>query len=131
MRVCEQAVKALAEALSHQLLATQVQVHLLVPGYTYTKITTGSSASSHDPAAKPAAAWSPAEVASYLFSRITASADDFYIICPDNDVNWELDKLRMQWAYEDILERRPALSRWHPDWEAKHKAWIEEKLAKK
>ncbi|BGP32730.1 hypothetical protein JCM10296v2_004514 [Rhodotorula toruloides] len=125
------AVKALAESLSHQLLPTQVSVHLLVPGYTYTKMTTNSSSSSCNPSSKPAAAWSPAQVSSYLFSRITSSTDDFYVICPDNNVSWELDKARMQWAYEDITEGRPALSRWHPGWEEKHKAWVEEKLAKK
>jgi hypothetical protein len=38
---------------------------------------------------------------------------DFYIICPDNDVTWEMDRKRIQWAAEDITHNRPARSRWH------------------
>jgi hypothetical protein len=42
-------------------------------------------------------------------------AGDFYILCPDNDVPRSLDERRMLWAIGDIVENRPALSRWHPD----------------
>jgi glucosamine-6-phosphate deaminase len=41
---------------------------------------------------------------------------DFYILCPDNDVPRSLDEKRMAWAIGDIIENRPPLSRWHPDW---------------
>ena len=41
---------------------------------------------------------------------------DFYILCPDNDVTRSLDEKRMAWAMGDIIENRPPLSRWHPDW---------------
>jgi hypothetical protein len=41
---------------------------------------------------------------------------DFYILCPDNDVSRELDEKRMAWAIGDIIENRPPLSRWHPDY---------------
>jgi hypothetical protein len=40
---------------------------------------------------------------------------DFYILCPDNDVTREIDNRRILWAAQDIIENRPALSRWHPD----------------
>ena len=40
---------------------------------------------------------------------------DFYILCPDNDVSQERDKKRVAWAIGDIVENRPALSRWHPE----------------
>ena len=40
---------------------------------------------------------------------------DFYILCPDNDVDRVLDEKRMAWAVGDIIDNRPPLSRWHPD----------------
>ncbi len=42
-------------------------------------------------------------------------AGDFYILCPDNDVPRALDERRILWAAGDIVENRPPLSRWHPD----------------
>jgi hypothetical protein len=44
----------------------------------------------------------------------TLARGDFYILCPDNDVDRRLDCRRMQWAIDDIILNRPALSRWHP-----------------
>ena len=41
---------------------------------------------------------------------------DFYIICPDNEVARAVDNKRMAWAMGDIIENRPPLSRWHPDY---------------
>jgi len=41
---------------------------------------------------------------------------DFYILCPDNAVTREMDEKRVQWAAEDLIKNRPALSRWHPDY---------------
>lgn len=40
---------------------------------------------------------------------------DFYILCPDNEVTRAMDEKRMAWAIGDVIENRPALSRWHPD----------------
>jgi len=40
---------------------------------------------------------------------------DFYVLCPDNEVTREIDEKRIRWAAEDLIENRPALSRWHPD----------------
>jgi hypothetical protein len=40
---------------------------------------------------------------------------DFYILCPDNAVTREMDEKRIRWAADDLIENRPALSRWHPD----------------
>ena len=40
----------------------------------------------------------------------------FYIVCPDNDVDRATDEKRMAWTMGDIIENRPPLSRWHPDW---------------
>jgi hypothetical protein len=44
------------------------------------------------------------------------TADDFYILCPDNEVTREVDERRILWAAGDIIENRPPLSRWHPDY---------------
>jgi hypothetical protein len=41
---------------------------------------------------------------------------DFYILCPDNETERAIDERRMAWAVGDIIENRPALSRWHPDY---------------
>lgn len=75
-------MKSLAESLAHDLIPTQVTAHLLVPGYTYTKLTTGGGAEAQvDASKKPAAAWTAAQVAEELFARL----DEFYIICPDSE----------------------------------------------
>jgi hypothetical protein len=42
---------------------------------------------------------------------------DFYILCPDNEVTPEMDRQRILWAAGDLVENRPALSRWHPDYQ--------------
>lgn len=36
-----------------------------------------------------------------------------------------LDKARIQWALGDIIENRPALSRWHPSYAARYEDFIE------
>jgi hypothetical protein len=50
--------------------------------------------------------------------------DEFYILCPDNAVTRETDNRRMQWAMEDLIENRPALSRWHPDYKDAFEAFM-------
>ena len=52
-------------------------------------------------------------------------AGDFYILCPDNDVPRALDERRILWAAGDIVENRPALSRWHPDHAADFQAFLD------
>jgi hypothetical protein len=51
-------------------------------------------------------------------------AGDFYILCPDNDVPRQLDERRILWAAGDIVENRPALSRWHPDYAEAFAAFV-------
>src|SRR5258707_577832 len=48
--------------------------------------------------------------------RERIDAGDLYILCPDNDVPRRLDERRILWAAGDLVENRPALSRWHPDY---------------
>ncbi|PHY13185.1 short-chain dehydrogenase, partial [Caulobacter sp. B11] len=106
--VSKSAVKALTEGLAHTLRQTedcQVTAHLLIPGYTFTGMT------KRGPGPKPEAAWTPEQVVHFMLARIEAG--DFYILCPDNDVTRTVDEKRMAWAIGDIIENRPALSRWH------------------
>jgi hypothetical protein len=49
---------------------------------------------------------------------------DFYVLCPDNDVTPEIDQRRIEWAVGDLVANRPALSRWHPDYEAEFAAFM-------
>lgn len=104
-------VRFLTESLAHELRNTQgceVSAHLLVPGFTYTGLI------SKRVPEKPDAAWSPAQVVEFMLEALAAG--DFYIICPDNDVTVALDRRRIEWNTRDVVENRPALSRWHPDY---------------
>ena len=108
--VSKAGVKVFTEALAHQLRNTegcQVTAHLLIPGFVFTGMTRG------DRSEKPAAAWTPQQTVDFMLERLDAG--DFYILCPDNDVARPLDERRIAWAAGDIIENRPALSRWHPD----------------
>jgi hypothetical protein len=35
-----------------------------------------------------------------------------------------MDEKRIQWAADDIIKNRPALSRWHPDFEAEFASFM-------
>jgi len=108
--VSKAGVKVFAEALAHELRNTAgaaVTAHLLIPGFVWTGLTRGGRSE------KPAGAWTPDETAAFLLKRL--GFGDFYILCPDNDVDRGLDERRILWAAGDIVENRPALSRWHPD----------------
>ena len=117
--VSKAGVKTLTESLAQQLRATQnckVTAHLLVPGFTFTGLTKRRMTE------KPPAAWHPEQVVDELLTRMARG--DFYIICPDNDVTTATDNARIQWNVDDIIENRPALSRWHPDYEARFAAYM-------
>ena len=109
--VSKAGVKAMTEALAHELRNTdgsKISAHLLIPGHVFTGLT------SRGRSEKPAGAWTPEQTIEFMIESIDAG--DFYILCPDNDVPRQLDERRMQWAAGDIIENRPALSRWHPDY---------------
>ncbi|WP_207209935.1 hypothetical protein [Tropicimonas sp. IMCC6043] len=59
----------------------------------------------------------------FLFDRVEAG--DFYILCPDNEVDRQTDEKRIAWAAGDITENRPPLSRWHPDYGTAFREWLE------
>ena len=107
--VSKAAVKTYTEGLAHALRnlpVAKVSAHLLIPGFTYTGMTARSPE-------KPAGAWTGEQVVDFMLERLARG--DFYILCPDNETTRALDEKRMAWAASDIIENRPALSRWHPD----------------
>jgi len=107
--VSKAGVKAFTEATAHELRQVAgglVTAHLLIPGFTHTGLTRAIE--------KPPAAWTADQVAAFMLDGMARG--DFYILCPDNDVDRATDEKRMLWAMGDIVENRPALSRWHPDY---------------
>ena len=113
------AVKSITEALEHDLRNTegcQVTAHLLIPGFTYTGLVREFLPE------KPASAWVPDQVVAFMVESLARG--DFYILCPDNDVTREMDNKRIAWAMSDLIENRPALSRWHPDYLAAFEAFM-------
>jgi len=119
--VSKAGVKVTTEALAHSLRneeGARITAHLLVPGSTFTGMT------SRGRTEKPPGAWMPDQVVDMLIQGMNQG--DFYIICPDNDVTRAIDNKRMLWAAQDITENRPPLSRWHPDYKAAFEAFLKQ-----
>jgi NAD(P)-dependent dehydrogenase (short-subunit alcohol dehydrogenase family) len=117
--VSKAGVKAFTEALQHELrnhAGSKVSAHLMIPGFVFTGLTARGRTD------KPAGAWTPEQTVDFMIERIDAG--DFYILCPDNDVPRSLDERRILWAAGDIVENRPALSRWHPDYAEAFAAFV-------
>jgi NAD(P)-dependent dehydrogenase (short-subunit alcohol dehydrogenase family) len=114
--VSKAGVKVFTEALQHELRSqgAQITAHLLIPGFVFTELTARGRTE------KPPGAWTPEQTIEFLLERLRDN--DFYILCPDGEVTRELDEKRILWAAGDLVENRPPLSRWHPDyasaWEA-------------
>jgi len=109
--VSKAGVKVLTEALAHSLRnedGNRISAHLLIPGSTFTGMTARGRSE------KPPGAWTPDQVIDMLVEGM--GKNDFYILCPDNEVTRAVDERRIAWAAGDIVENRPALSRWHPDY---------------
>jgi NAD(P)-dependent dehydrogenase (short-subunit alcohol dehydrogenase family) len=118
--VSKAAVKAATEALAHELRnreGCRTTAHLLIPGFVYTGLTKARGV-----AEKPAGAWTPEETVTFMLERLEAG--DFYILCPDNETTRAQDAKRIAWAAGDIIENRPALSRWHPDFSEAFKRFM-------
>jgi NAD(P)-dependent dehydrogenase (short-subunit alcohol dehydrogenase family) len=108
--VSKSGVKALTEGLAHTLRGKggAISAHLLIPGFTYTGMTARRLPD------KPLSAWTPVQVVDFMLDGVARG--DFYILCPDNETSRVQDERRVAWSAGDIIENRPALSRWHPDW---------------
>ena len=117
--VSKAGVKVLTEGLAYSLRNTEgnrITAHLLIPGSTFTGMTR------RDRTEKPPGAWLPDQVIDMLIQGM--NNNDFYILCPDNDVTRDIDNRRIEWAAGDITANRPALSRWHPDYAAAFEAFL-------
>ncbi|MDB5990608.1 MAG: short-chain dehydrogenase/reductase [Herbaspirillum sp.] len=120
--VAKAGLKAFTEALQHELRNTpdcRISAHLLIPGFVFTELTARGRTE------KPAAAWTPEQTVDFMMEGLAAG--DFYILCPDNDVPRSLDERRILWAAGDIVENRPPLSRWHPDYAKAFDAFSQKK----
>ena len=114
-------VKVFTEALQHELRTMPgcaISAHLLIPGFVFTPLT------AHGRSEKPAGAWTPEQTITFMLERLRHG--DFYILCPDNEVDRALDARRIAWSAGDIIENRPPLSRWHPNFAEIFKASLRE-----
>jgi NAD(P)-dependent dehydrogenase (short-subunit alcohol dehydrogenase family) len=110
--VSKAGVRVVTEALAHELRNrpdNRVTAHLLIPGFVFTGFTRAKGVTE-----KPEGAWAPEQVIDFLMAAMEQG--DFYVLCPDNETTREMDRKRIRWAAEDIIENRPPLSRWHPDY---------------
>jgi NAD(P)-dependent dehydrogenase (short-subunit alcohol dehydrogenase family) len=109
--VSKAGVKVTTEALAHSLRnepGCRVTAHLLIPGFVFTGMTARGRTE------KPADAWTPEQTVDFMLESLARG--DFYILCPDGAVTRDMDERRMEWAANDIIQNRPALSRWHADY---------------
>ena len=108
--IAKAGVKVFVEALQHDLRnrpGCRTEARLFIPGFVFTPLAARGRTD------RPAGAWTADEAVAYLFDAL--GRDDFYILCPDNEVDRATDARRILWAAGDITENRPPLSRWHPD----------------
>lgn len=86
-------MKSVTEGLAHTLrerVGDRITAHLLIPGFTYTGMTTRHFKE------KPPAAWTPDQVAQTMLDGIARR--DFYLWCLDNETSWEVDRRRVLWT---------------------------------
>ncbi|NRG18258.1 SDR family NAD(P)-dependent oxidoreductase [Rhizobiales bacterium] len=119
--VSKAGVKVFTEALQHELRSTpacKVEARLFIPGFVFTPLTARGRIE------KPDGAWTPEETVAFLFDAL--GREDFYILCPDNEVDHATDEKRILWAAGDIAENRPPLSRWHPGYGEAFVDWLKQ-----
>lgn len=111
--VSKSGVKTFTEALQHELRNIPngaVSAHLLIPGFVFTGLTANGRTE------KPQGAWTGEQTVDFMIESI--SRGDFYILCPDGEVDRPTDEKRILWAAQDIVQNRPPLSRWHTEYSA-------------
>ncbi|MBA4776826.1 MULTISPECIES: SDR family NAD(P)-dependent oxidoreductase [Agrobacterium] len=111
--VSKSGVKTFTEALQHELRNlpnSSVSAHLLIPGFVFTGLT------AHGRTEKPKGAWTGEQTVDFMVESI--GRGDFYILCPDGEVDRPTDEKRILWAAYDIVQNRPPLSRWHTEYSA-------------
>jgi len=115
--VAKAGVKAFTELLAHELRQAapgRISAHLLVPGFTFTGMT--------GKAEQPAGAWTADQVVQVMLDGVTRG--EFYLWCIDNETTRDLDMRRVAWSAGDLIENRPALSRWHPDYAEQYAEFV-------
>ena len=120
--VSKAALKVLTEQLAHELRQrpdNRLSAHLLIPGFTFTGLTSPGLTESTP---KPADAWTPEQVVNVLVDGMARG--DFYLFCQDHETTREMDQKRMRWSADDPILNRPALSRWHPDFADAFAEWM-------
>jgi len=123
--VSKAAVKTYTEQLAHELRNTSgsnCTAHLFVPGWVHTGLTGAVGGK-----AKPHGAWTPEQTVDYMVDKVFEQGD-FYVICPDNETTSAMDKARMAWSLGDVIENRPPLSRWHPEFKGVFEDFMAAKL---
>lgn len=114
-------VLAYTESVAHALRQEEnchVSAHLLIPAFVYTPMISAFIPQ------KPPFAATAEETVDFMMQSLERG--DFYILCPDNETPRHLDEKRVQWTADDIIKNRPALSRWHPDYEDAYKRFVED-----
>lgn len=117
--VSKAGVKAFTEALEYELRNASngnISAHLLIPGFVFTGLTANGRTE------KPSGAWTPEQTVDFMVESI--GKGDFYILCPDDEVDRKTDEKRILWAANDIVENRPPLSRWHEDYSNDFKSFL-------
>lgn len=117
--VSKSGLKSLTEGLAHTLreeTGGRISAHLLIPGFTYTGMMKAHFSE------KPAGAWTPEQVVDVMMDGLACG--DFYLWCIDNETSRDTDNRRIIWNTGDITESRPALSRWHPDYNQAFADWM-------
>ncbi len=117
--VSKAGVKAFTEALEYELRnapSGNISAHLLIPGFVFTGLTANGRTE------KPSGAWTPEQTVDFMVDSI--GNGDFYILCPDGEVNRKTDEKRILWAANDLVENRPPLSRWHEDYSDDFKSFL-------
>lgn len=112
-------VLAYTQSVAHALRQIEhcpLSVHLLVPGFTYSNMIARFLPE------KPAGAWTTDQVIDFMLKSLDEG--DFCVLCPDNDTPRALDEKRIQWNADDLIQNRPALSRWHPDYEGQYNEFM-------
>lgn len=115
------AIKVITEQLQH-ILRTQksdVTAHLLVPGFTHTPMNFPDGDTTSSRAQK---AWPASKVIQKMIEGV--DKNDFYIWCVDNETSLKEDHAKLEWHYQDIIQNRPALSRWHVNYTDKFNTFL-------
>ncbi|GFZ51208.1 hypothetical protein JCM24511_08966 [Saitozyma sp. JCM 24511] len=106
---------------AHELRNTpgcRCTAHHFIPGWTWSGLTSASNPGKINPLM-----WTARQTVEYMVDKIFVKRS-FYAVCPDNECSEARDRAEEAWTANDIIEKRPALSRWHPDYADKFKAYL-------